>query len=118
MTDKKLRAYEMLWKFVLLLVVIFGIVSLLTGCGEYFKEDSRIVIDYRFTQAHEEERIGYKKEYHSISDTWVDVPYTYKTFIPDRYELLWKVTYQDGHTEREWKECTRFECENAQKELE
>ena len=117
MTEKRLKTYEKLLGYVLFLAVIRGIVSQLTGCGESWKEESRIVIDYRFTEAHEEERVGYKKEYNAFAETWVDVPYKYKTFIPDRYELLWEVTYQDGHTERHWEECTRFEYNNARKEL-
>lgn len=117
MTEQRIRTYEKLLGYVLILAVILGIVSQLTGCGESWKEESRIVIDYRFTEAHEEERVGHKKEYNVFAETWVDVPYKYKTLIPDRYELLWEVTYQDGHTERQWEECTRFEYNNAKEEL-
>ena len=99
------------------LIAVFTIVVILTGCGGYFKIETADVIDYRFTEAHEEERIGYLKEYNEFSETWVDKPYKYQTFVPATYELLWEYTYQDGHTERRWSECTRFEYENAKEEL-
>ncbi len=117
MSEKKLKTYERLLGYILILAAILGIVSQLTGCGEYFEEDTRMVIDYRFTSAHEEERVGVKKEYNALADTWVDVPYKYKTFVPDKYELMWEVTYMDGHKERKWEECTRFEYNNAKEEL-
>ena len=108
MTEKRLKTYERLLGYVLILVVILGIVSQLTGCGESWKEESRIVIDYRYVEAH--------------TETWTrktdqGVPYYVYNYIEEKYELLWLVTYQDGHTERHWEECTRFEYNNARKEL-
>ena len=108
MTEKRLRTYEKLLGYILILVVILGIVSQLTGCGEYFNEESRIVIDYRYAEGHTE--IWTKK-------TDKGEPYYEYYYVGDKYELLWEVTYEDGHTERKWEECTRFEYQNARKEL-
>ena len=108
MTEKRLRTYEKLLGYILILAVILGIVSQLSGCGEYFKEESRIVIDYRFAEGHTE--ILTKK-------TDKGEPYYEYYYVGDEYELLWLVTYQDGHTERHWEECTRFEYNNAREEL-
>ena len=97
-------------------ILVLILVCMLSGCKAW-EEDTRCVIDYRFTEFHEEERVAYKKEYNWVAEKWYDVPYTYIEYVPDKYELMWLITYQDGHTERKWEECTRFEYENALKEL-
>lgn len=108
MTEKRIRTYEKLLGYILILAVILGIVSQLTGCGEYWKEESRVVIDYKHTEPY--------------TDIWTrktdqGTPYYVYNRIDEKFELLWLVTYQDGHTERHWEECTRFEYQNARKEL-
>lgn len=107
MTEKRIKTYERLLGYILILAVILGIVSQLTGCGESWKVESTIVIDYRHTEAHQEAYIVGTGD--SRVNTW--------DFVPEKYELLWEYTYMDGHKERKWKECTRFEYENAKKEL-
>lgn len=111
MTNKHFRV------LVAVFATLWLYVFVLTGCGGYFKIETADVIDYRFTEAHEEERIGHSKEYNMFSETYEDRPYKYQTFVPATYELLWEYTYQDGHTERRWSECTRFEYGNAKEEL-
>lgn len=96
-----------LWRLLLSFALIIVIISALTGCAA-FEVDTSIVIDYRFTEAHTE---IYTKE------SGQDVVYHDYKYIPDKYELLWEETYMDGHKERTWKECTRFEYQNARQEL-
>lgn len=106
MTEKRLRTYERLLGYVLLAAVILGIASQLTGC-DYFEVDTRYVIDYRFSEAHTETK----------TDTSGDYPVYKYYYVPDKYERLWEEVYKDGHKERKWEECTRFEYEDAKKEL-
>lgn len=108
MSERRLKTYEHILWYVLILAMILGIISSLTGCGEYFELDTKTVIDYRFSEAH--------------TETWTrttdkGVPYNEYHYVPDKYELLWEETYKDGHTERKWEECTRFEYQNAKEEL-
>lgn len=107
MTEKRIRTYEKLLGYILILAVILGIVSQLTGC-DAFELETSCVIDYRFTEAHTE---TYARQN--------DKGYTYyeNEFIPEKYELLWEETYKDGHKERHWRVCTRFEYQNAREEL-
>lgn len=107
MTEKRIRTYEKLLGYVLILAIILGIMSALTGC-DALEEESRIVIDYRFDEGHTE--IWTKK-------TDKGEPYYEYYYVGDKYELLWEITYKDGHQERHWEECTRFEYNNARKEL-
>ena len=107
MTEKRIRTYEKLLGYILILAVILGIVSQLTGCAA-FELETKCVIDYRYTEAHTE---MYART------TEKGVPYYDYEYIQEKYELLWEETYKDGHTERHWRECTRFEYNNARKEL-
>lgn len=107
MSEQRLKELERLLVYILLAAAIVGIISQLTGCGEYFRVESKTVIDYRFTEAHTETSV----------DRTGDYPIYRSDFKPDKYELLWLYTYQDGHKERKWEECTRFEYNDAQKEL-
>lgn len=108
MSEQRLKELERLLVYILLAAAIVGIISQLTGCGEYFNVESKTVIDYRFTEAHTET---------DTMKTSDGIPYYVSDFVPDKYELLWLYTYQDGHKERKWEECTRFEYNDAQKEL-
>lgn len=108
MKENRLKTYERLLGYVLILAIILGIISQLTGCGEYWREESRVVIDYKYTRPHTEAL---------TRKTDQGVPYYVYVYVDEKYELLWLVTYQDGHTERQWKECTRFEYNNAREEL-
>ena len=116
MTDQRLRTYEKLLEIILIIAVIAGLISSLTGCA-YTEVDTKIIVDYRFTPFHEEEKVGYKREYDFWAGEWYDVPYKYMEYVPEKYELLWECTYMDGHKEKCWEECTRFEYQNAKEEL-
>ena len=107
MTNRRLKTYEKLFCYIAVVALILGIISSLTGCDAY-EVDTAIVIDYRFTEAHTE---TYTRK------TDQGVPYYVYEYIPDKYELLWEDTYLDGHKERHWRDCTRFEYQNAVEEL-
>lgn len=107
MTEKRLRTYERLLGYVLLAAVILGIVSQLTGC-DYYEVETKTIIDYRYTEAHTE-------QYDQTDDNGNHY-YNY-VFVQEKYELLWLEIYKDGHQERHWRKCTRFEYQNAKDEL-
>lgn len=74
----------------------------LTAC-DAFTVERKTLIDYRH------------------SDEWVEY-YTYdgrqcSKHHGEEWELLYEITYADGHVERSWEECTRFEYNKAREEL-
>ena len=89
---------------------------IISGCS-YVEVDTKTIVDYRFTPFHEEERVGYSRKYDVIAEEWYNEPYKYTVYVPEKYELLWEYTYMDGHYERQWEDCTRFEYQNAKEEL-
>ena len=84
-------------------LLVLMVAAMLAGCA-YFDEDSKTLIDYR-----------YSAEYTAVQ-TDDDGKMETKHYN-EKFELLYEYTYADGHTERRWEECTRFEYAAAKEEL-
>lgn len=84
-------------------ILILATMAMLAGC-DYFEEESKTLIDYRYSAAYTEvntdEKGNVATEHYN-----------------EKFELLYEITYADGHTERRWQECTRFEYAAAKEEL-
>ena len=85
------------------IVAIVAVLGLLSGCA-YFDVETKTLIDYR-----------YSAEYTSIQTD--NNGKTTSEHYNEKFELLYEITYADGHTERRWEECTRFEYAAAKEEL-
>lgn len=83
-------------------IAILATMAVLTGC-DYFEVESKTLIDYRYSGEYLEWQTsdGESNTYHHN----------------EAYELLWEYTYADGHKERKWEDCTRFEYKAAKEEL-
>lgn len=85
---------------VILTIAVMGL--MLTGC-KAFTVQTRTLIDYRYTPGH---------TYQTIDDQKV-----VERYEPEKFELLWLYTYENGSQSRKWEECTRFEYQKAKEEL-
>lgn len=85
---------------VILAIAVMGL--MLTGC-KAFTVQTRTLIDYRYTPGHSEQTMNDQKV----------VDY----YVPEKFELLWLYTYENGGQSRKWEECTRFEYQKAKEEL-
>ena len=95
------------------------ILALILLCACTSREEiSRTLIDYDFTPAHTEIRTDYDYRYNALAGEWQLVPDTYSVFCDDKYELLYRVGYDDGVSAEIWEEVTEREYNNAVKELE
>ena len=83
-------------------IAVIALILTLVGCDSLTLE-TKTVIDYRYTPAHEYD--------YTSGDNVL------RGFEPECYELLWEYTYADGHTERKWEDCTRFEYQSAKNDL-
>lgn len=82
------------------------IASIICGCS-HFEVSKKTLIDYRHDAAHQEINttgFGDDKEVNSY-------------YYPEQWSLLYEITYEDGHVERQWEDCTRFEYKKAVEEL-
>lgn len=87
---------------IVIAITTLALVILLVAC-DYFKVERQRMIDYR----HSDEWV----EYYVFDDK------PRSQHHDEKWEILWEITYADGHTEQRWIECTRFEYDEARKEL-
>ena len=85
------------------IIAIVAMLGLLSGCA-YLDEETKTLIDYRYSAEHVE---------YSTDNNGKTTSEHYN----EKFELLYEITYADGHTERRWEECTRFEYAAAKEEL-
>lgn len=84
-------------------IVALIFVLLLSGCDE-FEVETKTLIDYRHDAAYTE-----------LSTDFDDKLVT--EYHPESWYLYYEITYADGHSERKWENCTRFEYKKAVEEL-
>lgn len=101
-------------RIIALIFVILFCFSVLTGC-EQKEEVSRDVIDCRYTAAHDELVTTYTYIY--SGEIFVPIPQTDTVHCDEKYEILYRVTYDDGTTADKWESVTKAEYRNAEKEI-
>lgn len=70
-------------------------------------EISRKAIDKRFTAEHEETRV-----WNSVIPTGksvIIIPYSQIVTVPDKYEVLYLITYDNGKQKQKWETITETE---------
>lgn len=85
------------------IICAIALLVALTGC-DYFEVEQKTLIDYRYTAEYTECTTDSNGK-------------TTSTHSNEQFALLYEYTYADGHTERHWEECTRFEYARAKEEL-
>lgn len=90
-------------------------IMLLCACSSR-EEISRELIDYDFTPAHDELITTYT--YMPCGKSFTVIPMTNTYHYDDKYELLYRIGYDDGSDAEIWEEVTEREYDNAVKELE
>lgn len=103
-----------LWDCLFVVLVILGIVILLQGCAEV---ETKYIVDYRYNEPRNDVVTEYTYKYNIWKEERELVPDTHTVYVPESYELMWEYIYDNGHKERKWEKCTRFEYEDARKEL-
>jgi len=78
-------------------------------------EVSRDVIDCRYTPAHEEVVTEYEYKYDGWKGEYRLMPNTHTKKYNEKYELLYKITYDDGSSEKNWQEVTEKEYSEFKK---
>ena len=90
------------------LVVIVGLV----GCHTK-TEVSGTPIDTRYTPASVMVKTDYVYRYDILNGKLALVPEMKQVAMPDKWEILWRITYDDGTCEDRWIGCTKAEYEGV-----
>ena len=95
-----------------ILMLITGLIVVLSGCAEAVREypiDSRYTASYAETKTRHKIIYDINGESHTVSDT-------YTVAHPETYEILYEIEYDDGRTRREWRQVTKAEYYDFEKE--
>lgn len=100
------------------IIAVIIMLALLMLCACTHREEvSRELIDYDFTPAHSEVKTEYDYKYNVWKGEFQLVPDTHSVFYDDKYELKYRIVYDDESTAEVWEEVTEHEYDNAVKEL-
>ena len=111
--DKRILQYEKLTLWLLIVGAIMAAVIFLTGCAEVVRE---YPIDSRYTISYTETKTMYTEKYNWHEDKYVLVPETYTVAHPEKYEILYQIEYDNGYECTEWREVTKKQYFDFEKE--
>lgn len=86
----------------------------MTGCAG---EVSRTAIDVRYTSAHNEVISSMTSRYDFNLEQWIYYPEIKTIYEPDKWEVLYKITYDNGKTYNRWKSVSQELYESVKREL-
>lgn len=95
------------------IALLAAAVVLLTACAEVERKEP---IDSRFIPAHEETHTKYEYVYDSWNNKSRLMPKIETQYVEDSYEILYKVTYDNGKTREIWQEVEKEEYDEYEKE--
>ena len=113
--------------FEILLTTIMAVIVAATLCGCLYIYDNKrssvevvneVPIDTRYTESHQEIVTDYDYQYDFFSgEGFRLMPNTHTAIIPDKYEVQYRVYYDNCTNDTEWREVARDEYEATLKLL-
>lgn len=103
-------------KKIILVLIAITMATFICGCAKVVDE---IPIDARFTESHQEIRTDYDYQVDILGEeTFKLMPNIHTVTIPDKYEVQYRVYYDDSTNKTEWREVARDEYEAVLRILE
>ena len=100
-----------------IIALIIVILLLLTACSSK-TEVSRELLDHDYTPAFEAVETEYVYQWDCFNGEYRFLPDTHTVRHEAKYQLLYRVVYEDGSQDTIWEEVNEREYDNAVKELE
>lgn len=92
-----------------IIAVILISLFLIVGCSCGFDEVERTPVDCRYTAAYSGVKTNYAHEYDWWRGDFVLVPKVETVNYPEKYEIQYVVTYEDGTTNKVWQTVSKEE---------
>ena len=99
-------------KKVILILLAMVMLFAMCGCANVVEEHP---IDARYTESYIGIDTTYEMKWNG--ETWSQMPNTHTKVFPEKYEIQYRINYDDGSTKTEWREVARDEYEAVLKEL-
>ena len=90
--------------FILCMIIVVSLCSCALP-----QEIKRTAIDCRYTEQHTELVTEYEHVFSWWKGDFVLVPNTHTKVVPDKYELLYMIEYDDGTSCEKWEEVSQSE---------
>lgn len=102
-------------RIVLLAALLLAVLAIISDCYEASKrsEVNREAIDRRYTAAYDSVETDYQYKYNLFEGTFVLVPEVKTVHHEEKYEVLYRTTYDDGSTRDRWETVGEEEWEAA-----
>lgn len=102
---------------VLFAALLLAVLAIISGCYEASKrsEVSREAVDRRYSAAYDSIETDYQYKYNLFEGEFVLVPEVKTVHHEEVYEVLYRVTYDDGSTRDRWETVGKEEWEAAGK---
>ena len=94
-------------KIIILLVIMLFVMC---GCTKV-KVVEEHPIDARYTESYKGIDTTYEMKWDG--DTWAEMPNTHSVVFPEKYEIQYRINYDNGSTKTEWREVARDEYEKV-----
>ena len=96
------------------IIMVLIVSILLCGCASVTEE---YPIDARYTESYQGIETTYDYEFDLFSDNgFKKMPNVHSTIVPEKYELQYKINYDNGATRAEWRTVTKDEYNKFLKE--
>lgn len=103
-------------KIIVFLLTITFIAFSFFGC-KGFTEIDREAVDVRYTAAVDKAETDYVYKYNWLEGEFALLPETKTVHYDEKYEVKYKITYDDGSTETEWQSVDKEIYEKARNML-
>lgn len=102
-------------RIVLFAALLLAVLAIISGCYEASKQSevSREAIDRRYTAAHDSIETDYQYKYNLFEGAFALVPEVKTVHHEEKYEVLYRTTYDDGSTRDQWVIVGKKEWEEA-----
>ena len=92
------------------ILILLTMIMLFTMCG-----CANVVEEYPIDARHTESYTGIDTTYEMKwnGDTFSEMPNTHTEVFPEKYEIQYRINYDDGNTKTEWREVARDEYKMA-----
>lgn len=99
-------------KIVLFIALLLAVPAIICGCHG-LEEVSREAVDRRYTAAYDSIETDYQYKYNFLEGAFVLVPDIKTVHHEEKYEVLYRVTYDNGSTYDRWETVGKEEWEEA-----
>lgn len=104
-------------KLIAIILLSIMVATICAACAEPITEVSREPINARHTEAYEGIETEYEYQYDWWKGDFVLMPVMKTVRYPAKWEIQYRITYDNGETETEWCECTEEEYNRVNSEL-